>query len=849
MTVHTRVFHLKVQQFDRVCLFELSWGKGQQLCATVNYLESLTTLYQDWQQAYLNFYTSQQFCTTLNYPESLTTSNLRGRVAESGSLASRPFDWRARLRHAENKLLDEFHLWLRSAELCRIRDTLASAVRNLALAELDRSCVDIFVTCSSIDLARLPWEAWEIGTDFPATGKIQIARTAINRVGPVPQHLRRRQPRILVIWGDNTKLNFEKERKALRSLRRIADVEFVGWQPGDDIATLKAKICEAIADAQGWDVLFFAGHSDENEIAGGELAIAPGIWISIKEISRELTKAKERGLQFAIFNSCKGLSIAESLIDLGLSQVAVMREPIHNLVAEKFLVGFLQELAKYKDVHDALLEVCTDLKSKCDITYPSAYLIPSLFRHPGTELFRIKPSKPWQILKNLVPTRKEAIALSSLLLLGLLPPVQNLLLEPRLWAQAVYRDVTKQLPPVAPPPVLLVQIDQKSFRATEISSLNLIDRSYLSRLVDKIQALNTKVVGVDYLLDYQQPGKDQILAQSIRQSVKRGTWFVFAAQQTAEGEVGVGAETGIASPYWSLQGDINTFPWYVELLPANASCSQSCPFAHLLALVHALNQEPSTPDSPQPQLQSQIGFRSQLIDYLNHESKQNSTDVSRIHQSRLHPITSFSQDFGQVWLQPILDFSIPPNRVYDTIAAWQLLERSQEDLKLRHQEEQPVVIIAPGGYDQAGVKTLGDDNFPVPMAIGYWRERLKAQGNSTSSPIGDRDRALSNPQVFTGAEAQAYMLDHQLKQRLVVPIPDLWMVVVAVLLGKGTLLFLKHQRHRRKWAIILVIANAGYGLAGLQVYISAAVLLPWLLPSAAFWVCVLPAFSRKKLYA
>lgn len=212
MTVHTSDFHLKVQQIDRVCLFELSWGKkDQQLCATVNYPESLTTLYQDWERAYLSFYNSA----------------LRGRVAESGSLASPPFDWRARLRHAENKLLDEFHLWLRSAELYRIRETLASAARNLA--PLDRSSVDIFVTCSSIDLARLPWEVWEIGTDFPATGKIRIARTAINRpVEPAPEHLCRRRPRILAIWGDNTGLDFKEERKAVRSLCRIADVEFVG---------------------------------------------------------------------------------------------------------------------------------------------------------------------------------------------------------------------------------------------------------------------------------------------------------------------------------------------------------------------------------------------------------------------------------------------------------------------------------------------------------------------------------------------------------------------------------------------------------------------------------------------
>lgn len=99
----------------------------------------------------------------------------------------------------------------------------------------------------------------------------------------------------------------------------------MGWQPGQEIAELKAKISAAIADERGWDVLFFAGHSNETVLTGGELAIAPNVSLSISEITPQLLKAKQRGLQFALFNSCSGLTLANSLIDLGLSQVAVMR--------------------------------------------------------------------------------------------------------------------------------------------------------------------------------------------------------------------------------------------------------------------------------------------------------------------------------------------------------------------------------------------------------------------------------------------------------------------------------------------------------------------------------------------
>ncbi|MDF5728259.1 MAG: hypothetical protein PUP92_09525 [Rhizonema sp. PD38] len=52
--------------------------------------------------------------------------------------------------------------------------------------------------------------------------------------------------------------------------------------------------------------------------------------------------------------------------------------------------------------------------------YPSSYLIPSLFQHPEAALFRLEPFGIKQKLKNLIPTRREAIALSSLVLISLM---------------------------------------------------------------------------------------------------------------------------------------------------------------------------------------------------------------------------------------------------------------------------------------------------------------------------------------------------------------------------------------------------------------------------------------------
>ncbi|MFO0108809.1 MAG: CHAT domain-containing protein, partial [bacterium] len=321
-------FYLTIQQVEQVCLFQLSWGQGQNLSVNVAYPENLTTLYQEWQKIYLSFYNTA----------------LRGKVANMGSLAAPPIDWHARLVQAEAQFLSAFQYWLRSAELFEIRKQIAQASQKNQTPYLD-----VFITCSTLTLAKLPWEVWEIGTEFALeSSQIRIVRTAKNRQGTATatQGKYPHKARILVILGDDTGLNFESEKQAIASLKDYADVKFIGWQSNKNIDDLKTEIVQTISSQNGWDILFFAGHSNQTNLTGGELGIAPGVALSISELEPALITAKDRGLQCAIFNSCNGLSIADKLIDLGISQVAVMREPIHNQVAEVFLPRFLQALSE-----------------------------------------------------------------------------------------------------------------------------------------------------------------------------------------------------------------------------------------------------------------------------------------------------------------------------------------------------------------------------------------------------------------------------------------------------------------------------------------------------------------------
>ena len=823
MTQTATKFYLKIQQVEKQCLFELAWGIGQQLTVSLPYPESLAISYQDWQQNYLNFYHKA----------------LRGRVVNTGKL-TRQVDWHQKLVQAEAKLVFEFHRWLRHEQLYDIRAMVAQAAKqkiesSLSQQNTDVPTVDVFITCNSQDLSRLPWEAWEI-TEFAASSKIRIARQPINIRNTTatvnsPSKRGRSKARILAILGDDTGLNFQADKEAVKFLSPIAEVEFVGWQPQESQAELKDKIVKAITDQRGWDILFFAGHSNETVNTGGEIAISPSTTLCITEISQPLTMAKQRGLQFVIFNSCSGLSIANALIDLGLSQVAVMREPIHNQVAQEFLVRFLQSLGEYKDVHESLLSACQFLKLEKNLTYPSTYLIPSLFRHPGAPLFRLKRSSLRQELIRWLPTRREAMAISALILCSLQLSTQRFLIDKRVLVQAMYRQYTNQVERQNSPPVLLVEIDEDSITKAKISNPVPIDRSYMAKIIDQLTTMNAKIIGIDYILDRYQPENDKKLAQTLRSSIEQqNTWFVFATSPNGSGGW-LEVLPELASPKWRLQGNVHVLGYdryvtHLTLLPRKYSTETPLPFAYLLAVAHLLNFEQSD-NLLQPQINSSIDLLSQVKNHIAQTTGKNFLDLFSS-SSRLQPLTKFSYRLRQMWLYPIIDFSIPPEAIFVRLPAWQLLESDEYELLPKMTlEKRPSIVIIAAKYKDAGL-TPGEDNFPLPAAVRYWR--------SQKNPP-DPSRA------FPGGEIHSYLVHHFLKQRLVIPIPNLWLIGVAAVFGKGVVLMLDNNSNSniQKKEIILssvFLLTLIYALASLQIYISAAILLPWLLPSLTFWIYI-----------
>lgn len=820
------VFQLNVLRIGQDCSFQLTWGERQQIFANLKYPEELNHLYQDWKGSYKRSY---------GVP-------LRAEIQDDFSFTPNQVDWKNKSEEAKVALLQKFQQWLGGVELLPIRNQIQSAaVRQISEKKLwieNNNCVDLLIACDSTDLARLPWEMWEIAPKGSYMA-VHISRTAINAgneviaAGNIP---RRGKPRILVILAETEELDLNEDRKAVRLLNKVAAVTLVKFESED----IKQEFINYLLDDRGWDGLIFAGHSDETALTGGKLELAPGVTLSISEIEDQLTEAKNRGLRVAIFNSCCGLSIAESLLRLGLSQVVMMREHIHDSVAHVFLNRFCQSLVGYQDVQTAVSETCKYFESE-KLAYPSAYLIPSLFRHPSpqADLFRFEALGLKRFWRNWKPTRGEAIVLSTVLLFSFLPVVQDLLTDSRTFVQAVYRDLTQQLPR-GTPPVRLIAIDQESINRTsqeigmEGFKILPMDRRYLNKLVDKVSKLDVKTIGIDYLLNTDEVGGEQ-LAQSIKSAVQKdNTWFVFAVNDKQSLKV----FPKLASPEWSLEGDITFWLWDMKL-PDPRTCSllnvdllnpniKSCPFAYVLALSHLLNQNQSLHKLPQPtetlnsktNSQNVHSFQEKLSKFLKEEKSQ---DGARSTLQQAYP------PFG--W-QSIIDFSIPPNQAYERIPAWKFLELGLPNPELLHRIKNQIVIIGSGGYIDA------EDNYSVPPAINYWW--CYSQHRRESAPENCR-------QSFSASEARAYMVYQLLSQHRVILVPDILLIGVAAICGKLTALMLLQQPRKRREKLILILVTLPVicGLVGLQLYISVSVLIPWFFPSLVFVDYFVSVFRSK----
>lgn len=280
------------------------------------------------------------------------------------------------------QLRQQLNIWLDSKGFRQLERRLRARLNSQAY-------IHVVIQTDDKVLRRLPWHLWnlfadcpnaEVGLSLPEYERPTVRRTAIGKV------------KILAVLGDSEGIDVEKDSEVLQQLPN-ADVSIIS-KP-----TLQ-ELTEYLWQEEGWDIFFFAGHSNTNfDEEKGYFSLSPSNSITIKQLVNSLRKAISQGLQLAIFNSCDGLGLAKELAQLNIPQAIVMREPIPDLIAQVFVKNFLQTFAAGSPFYKSVREAKERLEGFEEV-FPCASWLPVICQNP------IHPPPTWlDLVRSMEPQR------------------------------------------------------------------------------------------------------------------------------------------------------------------------------------------------------------------------------------------------------------------------------------------------------------------------------------------------------------------------------------------------------------------------------------------------------------
>jgi WD40 repeat protein/energy-coupling factor transporter ATP-binding protein EcfA2 len=286
-------------------------------------------------------------------------------------------------RNADN-LEQVVDRWLNSSPLSRIID------EDLLKNREDEYRI---IICSDNPLVRhIPWLLWKGWKKFPHL-EISLGSPYTQRRDRIYQQ----QVRILVILGNKEGIDIDKDRQILENYRQQgAYVKFL-VQP--EIVELRRQL----SDERGWDIISFSGHSRTEPGNKGRIYINQTDSLTMAQLQVELAIAIEKGLQLAIFNSCDGLGIAAELEALYIPQVIVMRQPVPDRVAQKFLKYFLTEFTSGKSLYESV-SIARHQLVELQSEFPCASWLPVIIQNH----LEIPPT--WQSLGSIPPCPYRGLA-------------------------------------------------------------------------------------------------------------------------------------------------------------------------------------------------------------------------------------------------------------------------------------------------------------------------------------------------------------------------------------------------------------------------------------------------------
>ena len=284
----------------------------------------------------------------------------------------------------------EMNKWLESDDFFKkIEVKLRTEIR-------DRSdFVEIFLECDNSKIWQLPWDVWkfreiycncEIILSSSEYGTVTQQATAAGM--PLPS-----QGRILGVSGNSKGIDIKKDTQEIEKyLGDRCELKFIN-EP-----TIQ-ELHDELFDEKGWQVFFYAGHSDCDEnVANGLLYINDNDSVTLEPLKGGMKQAIFKGLQLLIFNSCSSLGIATDLVAEGipLPSLIVMRAPLPDAIAHAFVKSLFRHLALGELLFLAVRKAKDDLRC-WDTRFPGASGIPVLCQHPtfeGLKLLELGCDRP-----------------------------------------------------------------------------------------------------------------------------------------------------------------------------------------------------------------------------------------------------------------------------------------------------------------------------------------------------------------------------------------------------------------------------------------------------------------------
>ena len=237
--------------------------------------------------------------------------------------------------------------------------------------------IRFIIQTEDYQISQIPWYVWQFFEDYPHA---EVSLSNFNFQSGKKVHECSKKVRILAILGDTEGINIEADRYLLENLAN-ADTIFL-------VKPTCQELNEQLWSSQGWDILFFAGHSS-SDFQKGKLYINPDECITLTQLKNALKIAIARGLHLAIFNSCEGLGLAQHLSDLNIPQTIVMREPVSDRVAHEFLKHFLMVFSRGQSFYVAVREAREKLQG-IEKEFPGASWLPVVFQNPAAATFTWK---------------------------------------------------------------------------------------------------------------------------------------------------------------------------------------------------------------------------------------------------------------------------------------------------------------------------------------------------------------------------------------------------------------------------------------------------------------------------